>query len=182
MLTVVAVDRSGSTAPLRNEFNAVVADAHDAILNRNQVLAVWAVDREAVCLFGPRVPQDDRLPPRVYQELGVGASPSTERGTRPALFWEEMATRVSNHPGPARLLYLTDGGNDFPADLPRIQAAASTLGNQPRCFVTIAGIRPDQRSWIERAFHPLGSRLQIAARGEEHAALEVWLRQGEERN
>lgn len=180
-VNIVALDRSGSTIAIRRNLRLLLANAFNRSQDAGQQFAVWAVDRQAVCLYGPRKADQDRLPPEVQKQLEPGAAPKTETRTRPALFWEEMANRYPQSPTLVRIAYLSDGGNDFAGDLPRIETAARKLGGNPKVYVTIAGVQADQRGWLERAFAPLGSRFQIAGRGEEEPAMEQWIAQGPER-
>ena len=180
-INIVAVDRSGSTAGIRRNLRLLLVNAFNRSQDAGQQFAAWAVDRQAICLYGPRKAELDRLPPEVQQQLEPGAAPKTETRTRPALFWEEMANRYPQSPTLVRIAYLTDGGNDFAGDLSRIQAAVQRLARNPKVYVTIAGVQADQRGWLERAFAPLGPRFQIAGRGEEEPALEQWMALGTER-
>lgn len=174
-INVVAIDRSGSTAAMRLDQEGGVVSLFGATQDRGRQLAVWAVDRKSVCLYGPLIPDCDRLPPEVYQELQPRPR-SSATITRPALFWEEMAREYGSVDKQIRIAYFTDGGNDVADDLPRVRKAAEKLALNKNIWVAIIGLQPDERTWIRRDFQLFGSRLATAGPGEEaQAALDAWL-------
>jgi hypothetical protein len=173
-LNIVGVDRSGSTIAIRQEQQGWLLWVFRNAQDRSQQLAVWAVDRKADCLYGPRKPEDERLPPDVYKALDPGVS-KTPTITRPALFWEEMADHYAHSAIPIRIAYLTDGGNDEPRDLARLRTAVSKLAANPKTRIAIIGVQPDQRHWLEAEFKPFGNRLELGGCGEAEAALNGWM-------
>jgi hypothetical protein len=178
VLNVIALDRSGSTENARDLYKGVANKSFLKAQALRQQLAVWAVDRESVCLFGPRRARGDRLPPQVFRELDQNVRRRTSQRTRPAVFWEQMASRYGNTQSLVRIAYFTDGGNDWADEKKRVAAAASRLSGNPNLFITIAGVNPDQRTWLEDAFRPLDKRFLISSKGEELDALRDWLTQG----
>jgi len=178
-VNIVAVDRSDSTGDMREDLNKLVAFSYSSCVDRGQQFAVWAVDRESYCLYGPRPALEDRLPNNVFNELQRKGHNTAFR-TRPAKFWEAMAKRYQQSPTVVRMAYLTDGGNDYAADGPRIRKAVKRLAANERVFVAIAGVRPNQREWLEEAFAPFGSRFRIGTLGEESQVIREWFQLGAE--
>ena len=164
-LNVVAIDRSGSTAPMRNRQIDLLKQMVLEGRQRGERLTIWAVDNKAVSVLQPEPMSDDYV---IRQAALVELkTPSKERATRtrPALFWEKMADEFSGPNAPngiVRILYCTDGDNDWADEANDLKKAADRLAQNPRVFVSMAGLKPDATEPLKKQFAAFGDRAKFA--------------------
>jgi hypothetical protein len=161
VISVVAVDRSGSTAAMRETLLMGLHQIYQEAAISGRSLAIWAADAKPVLLWGPRIPEEEYLPEGVKKGLDPSQQPVI-RGTRPGLLWAELADRHASSTVPIQIDYLTDGGNDAPGDLSRLREAVQRLSHNPQVSVAILGVLPEHKTWLEKEFRPaFGDRLSI---------------------
>jgi hypothetical protein len=163
---------------MRKELLVGLAQLYQIAAVRRAELGIWAADRQPVLLWGPRVPrvpEEETLPEIAKRQLSPSHSVK-QMGTRPGLFWQEMVTRYAQTPTATRIVFLTDGGNDAPGDLPQLREAIKQLGANPNLSAAVLGVLPEHKAWLEREFRAaFGSRLEIGGPEEVLPVIRGWI-------
>jgi len=147
---VVAVDRSGSTANPAERRRLM--DLFDTATSRARAgggpVDLWAFDHDAVHIAGPARLAGSTIP---YKVALVDGAAQARKGTLPGRLIEKLGsdralTEAARKPGPLRVVVLTDGGIDDPADAARLRTACARLaGNHPDARLLVLGVRPELR-------------------------------------
>ena len=173
-INIIAVDRSGSTEKVRPDQLTVVNVAYRRAGKFSEKAAVYAVDSKSACVLTlAKVEANRDISPAVLKVLQTDKS-HRSTDTRPAIFWEQMADLYAASPPDqaVRIIYLTDGDNDFPADEARIQAAIDRLSANQQVSVGIFGVTMDNNNKLQKQFQGFGSRATIVALNDKTAWLE----------
>ncbi len=176
-LLVVAVDRSGSTDPVRGAQLDTLDLLVKIALSGDRNLSVWAFDNHPVCLWGPRVPYGPAALEQVKrQELGPN-SKANRRITRPALLLRALAQEPDfQRATAADIVLLTDGDAEDASDHTTFIKTAQELGKNPHLRLCIIGIRPEARPEWKQAFAATwGSRFVVAGPSEAKEAVHQFL-------
>jgi hypothetical protein len=150
-VTVIAIDRSGSSAT--PEQRRALLDNVDLLANyarsEKALVDVWAFDHDAVRISGPALVKSNLL---AVKAAIVDPTHRAPKGTRPGVLVEQLASdralgeAVERSAGPLRVVILTDGGIDDPADKVRLAKACKQLSTRfPGLSLRIAGIVPELR-------------------------------------
>lgn len=181
MLTIVALDRSGSTENFRKNQIGFVSERMRYTSEMGTDFYLWTVDRQSVPRVGPGVVDYDTLDTKkVVADLQT--PPAKESvGTRPALFWEEMTLRYggdqpSSGDRPVVIFFLSDGGNDYRADEARITRAVKSLSKNPHVKFAAVGVNPELRTDIESLLSPFGSRARVFGRDSSTDEATRWIK------
>lgn len=171
VLNVIAVDRSGSTEAMRDVQKRVLTSAFFRAANYNEEVAAYTVDREASCVFAPqKLRPGQRVSDYVLEKLKT-PSQSASRRTRPARFWTDMAAQYAT-PSPSRMvriLYLSDGGDDY-SEGKEITRAAAALAANPSVLVGLLGVVPSQARTLQQQFASFGEKRLILRIGNDLSA------------
>ena len=168
-LTLVALDRSGSTEAFRGQQRGFAMDSAMDALDRGNEYAGWVVDRAANCVYDPQVPGSTKeFDDKFFAEFKTRRTKDASR-TRPALLWEALADKYGgtspvSGTQPVTVIYLTDGGNDWAGDEPRITQAVQRLAQNTRVRVALVGVNPELKSALEEQFAPLAGGLAVWGR------------------
>ena len=182
-IEIVAEDRSGSTANQRADQKGFLGEAFLNAQNTGGKVGVWAVDRTAVSVLDvQKITNGAVVTEKLLKELETSIGKDASR-TRPALFWEAMATQYGgaspkSNTQPIVIVYLTDGDNDWAADAPRIDKAVRTLAQNPQVKVALVGISNDLKPSLEKQMSPFGNRALVRGTDATPDAIAHW-RNGE---
>lgn len=183
-LTLVALDRSGSTENFRDSQRGFIVNAGKDSLRRGNYYSFWAVDREANCIYDPKIPRSKKeFNDSITDEYETRRTGEATR-TRPALLWEALAQKYGGAKSasgtqPVNVLYLTDGGNDWAADEPRITQAVHTLSQNPQVRVALVGVNPELKPVLETQFAPFASRVVVWGRSATLEQVADWRKGGQ---
>lgn len=178
-INVIAIDRSGSTEAIRPAQLRTLTAAFARAAKRREELTVYAVDRQSLCVYSPRqLKAADRVPDEVERQFAAGGNAATRTRTRPAAFWEQMAQTYATETRPVRILYLTDGGNDWAAEARKLEGAVTKLAANPRVKVGVVGVNADQYRTLQAQFAAFGAERSVIRTGHDTpqmiAALDEW--------
>jgi hypothetical protein len=160
----VGIDTSSGTRPRLAAFAALAARLAGGRLepDRDQLTLLTVCDTTREFSDGP-APESQT----VIQQTIVRAvqTPPAHRGTRPALFWSEVARRVDAETASrVVVVLLSDGDNDdmTPDSRAAIRAAAKRLAASDHvAAVAVIGVNPENRACLRDCFAPLGDRFWL---------------------
>lgn len=159
---LIGIDNSGSA---KSQESAAVYQASTLVLRLNpdaDHLTLYRVDHEVWEFFDGHPPiSRDRLLGLMTQEL---RKPLPDPGTRPVLFWREIANRAATARGPVCIVFCSDGDNDDLSSQSRLvfRQAAVALARNPSVFrVVVVGARPCNWAGLRSDFAPLGDRFVL---------------------
>lgn len=163
-INVFAVDRSGSTESMRETQKTVVTAGFARAGKWGEKVSIYVVDSKSAEVFAAQtVKRKEDPPPSALEELGTPKN-NRGRGTRPALFWAQMASEYAapKTAGTVRILFLTDGGNDQVEDAPKLTASVKQLAKNPHVYVALVGLDKDEAETLKKQFAPFGERFRYA--------------------
>lgn len=141
-------------------------------------------------LAGRLVPQQDRLTlfrldyyvqefsdasvagsrEKIFQSMITQIKPGAQQGgTRPAVFWSEIARRAQAEQDRVIIVFFSDGDNDDPKPESKValKTAAKALAKNPRVVsVVICGAEPRNWAQLRKCFDPLGTRFHLISPSE----------------
>lgn len=91
-------------------------------------------------------------------------TPSQQRGTLPAKFWQTVAARAASERAPSVVFLMTDGDNDDrrPESWQSLTEAGRRLSACPTVrSVVVCGARRENWEHLKQALAPLGNRLYL---------------------
>ena len=174
---LVAVDRSESTRPLRTQFFSQMDTVTNYAISQDLPVDVWAYDRSALRVYGPRHPQTrDDLDQIKRTELAPNDL-HLRTITRPALLLEAMVhDQTMHHSTGVFAVVLTDGDAEEADDEPRLVAAARALGTDPSFRMAVIDIKPaDRKMWDNALAKAMPGRYVLAGQAEGDASLKQFL-------
>jgi hypothetical protein len=169
-LNVVAIDRSGSTANMRETQILALKSAFVRAADWGEEVAIYMVDREMTCLFSAeKINDDSRITKRVLDQLKEFDA-SRSQGTRPYNFWKEMEKQYAGKQKSVRILYLTDGDNDWKDDERLINRSLASISKNKNITIALLGLNKDAEEKIKSQFSCFGNRVTFSV-GKEKAAI-----------
>lgn len=166
-LNIIAIDRSGSTQHMREAQIATLRAAFARAAKWGEVAAIYTVDRKTACVMAPAILKRGQSPPSsVLREMQT-SNPERATRTRPALFWEEMVKEYATAKDGRliRILYLTDGGNDWLEEDTRVSKAANELARNPNVYVALLGLHTDLYAPIQKQFSTFNEKNAVFSIG-----------------
>lgn len=172
-INIFAIDRSGSTAHLRKMQKKALNMGFTQSGTWGDSVAVYVVDSKTACVYTPQEAKAVVKAPDLVLRAVDTAGGGRGKGTKPALLWEELASQYAAPPAPrvVRIVYITDGDNDWAADAPRITAAINKLAENPRVYVAIVGLDKDQFAQIRNQFAPFADNRATFTVGDDESQM-----------
>jgi len=160
----VGLDRSGSALPHLETFLRTVVEVGERLSPERDRLTCYRLDDGVREWYDGPAPAD----PEGFQLVAVQAveREARQRGTRPGLFFQEVARRLAQEPADARVvvLCLWDGGDDDQSAAHQADArrALRALAADPRVVrVALVGLGDDTRIGLRERFADFGPRLAL---------------------
>ena len=140
-------------------------------------LDVWAYDRSALRVYGPRNPQSHNELDQVKQTELAPNDTHPRTITRPAVLLEALAhDQLMHHTTNVYAVILTDGDAEVATDEPRLVAAAKALGSEPGFHMAVIDIKPeDRKMWDNALTKGMPGRYVLAGQAESTTALTQFL-------
>jgi len=163
VLNIIALDRSGSTQHIRPEQVKAFRAAFNQAAKWGEEVTVYVVDRKASCIFEKSpLKRGQKIPASVIKELETPPSDRSTK-TRPALFWEKVAEEYATKTDhKIRVVYLTDGGNDWYGEEKRVAEVANEIAKNPNISIALLGLSSELRDSVKEQFKAFDeSRLLI---------------------
>ena len=169
-LNVVAIDRSGSTLNMRETQILALKSAFARAADWGEEVAIYMVDRETTCVYSAKkVSDDSRIPKDVLKKLKTTEGVRSNR-TRPYLFWKEMDKKRLDKNRRMRILYLTDGDNDWKEEDRLIDKMVRNLSLNKNINVALLGLNEDAELRIKSQFSCFEGRVSYFV-GKDKAAI-----------
>ena len=174
---LLAVDRSESTRPLRAEFFEQMDYMTSAAIGNSLPLDVWAYDRSALRVYGPRNPQSREELDQIKRTELAPNDAHLRKITRPALLLEAWVNdRAMHHTTGGYAVILTDGDAEVADDEHRLVAAAKALGKDPTFRLAVIDIKPeDRKMWDNALTKGMPGRYILAGQSEATTTLKEFL-------
>jgi len=175
-VNIGAIDRTGSTVGLRQAQLDQLDTVATAAAAKGERLSVWAFDTTPVQVWGPECPAStDDLADIKDKQFGTDRTPHM---TRPALLLEAIAADpVIARSSSVALVIMTDGDQEYATDLPRLSAAARTLGGRKGFRIVVIDVNPEnRRMWTAVLAREFGDRFVVAGQAEAQAVLQQFLK------
>jgi len=163
-INIFGIDRSGSTARMREQQKAVVTAGFIFAGKRREKVGVYVVDSKSAPVFSVReISKRERPLPSVLKEFDTVTSVRGSR-TRPAAFWKQMSDdyAASNPTIRIRINYVTDGDNDWAMDARKINEYINRLSQNPNVYIALIGLDKDQVEPLKKQFRPFGERCTFS--------------------
>lgn len=174
---LIGVDRSESTRPMRSQFFDQMDRATNMAISQDLPIDVWAYDRSALPLYGPRKPQSHNDLDQIKRTELAPNDAHLRTKTRPAVLleaWEHDKT--FHHVTGTYAIILTDGDAEVADDEPRLVAAAKALGSDPSFHMAVVDINPENRKmWDNALGKGMPGRYVLAGQAESTTALTQFL-------
>ena len=172
-LNIIAIDRSGST----NGMRPLQKECLDVVLAKagkwSEEASIYVLDTELTCVReAKKVQRNEPISDYVTNKL---KTPDGDTGhkTRPALLWKLLASEYSKEKSGRviRVMFLTDGDNDWQKENKEIAESASSLSKNPNVFIAICGVTGQSHRNLKPILEPvLGKRIQFVI-GNDRASL-----------
>jgi len=174
-LLIVAIDRSGSTTPFREQQLAQLDLLATYALSYKIPMEIWTYDRQSQCIFGPRVPPDEYsmefkdLKDRYFAPQHL----SKDLGTRPCTLFHFIADDPHYRQSARPVVVILTDGDDDEGNVTNFCKRAHTLCHDHTSLqLYVIDITPENRPLWQRAFYEtLQNHLQLAGLDEWKSAL-----------
>ncbi|MBB6050428.1 hypothetical protein [Armatimonas rosea] len=125
-------------------------------------VAIYMVDREITCLLpAEKINDDSRIKKRVFDQLKE-LDALRSQGTRPYNLWKEMEKLYAGKQKSVRILYLTDGDNDWKDDERLISRALLSISKNSKITIAILGLNKDTEEGLKSQFSCFGGRVTLS--------------------